>query len=61
MVERFKKALESAEDSMKASICDGNQTFVEGTIYGLEMAKAIIDATAKAYEIEMGCSDVKDE
>ena len=61
MVERFKKALESAENDLKASICDGNQTFVEGTIYGLDLAKALIEATAKAYEQEKGCLDVKDE
>lgn len=61
MVERFKKGLESVEDSMKASICDENQIFVEGAIYGLEMAKAVIDSTARAYAQEVRCLDVKDE
>lgn len=61
MVERFKKALESAENDLKASICDGNQTFVEGTIYGLKFAGALFESTLRAYETEKGCSDVKDE
>lgn len=53
MIERFKKRIDAYKEDMQSSICDENRTFIEGVIYGLQFAEAALDATAKAYDLEM--------
>lgn len=53
MIERFKKRIDAYKEDMQSSICDENRTFIEGVIYGLQFAEAALEATAKAYDLEM--------
>ena len=53
MIERFKKRIDAYKEDMQSSICDENRIFIEGVIYGLQFAEAALDATAKAYDLEM--------